>query len=149
MSAAPPKPFYLIPPTHFSPAFQTNNGDGVLGNGNFTGVFWVVGSVMTLLYQLIWGGTTAGTGLILLPLPPDWTAANVDSPSMLQQGPFSLAPSDHYEQSLAGVVTAPGGAGVLTGGGLQILNPAIPAGIAGNDFMIWKVQIPIVDNLPR
>ena len=151
MSAAPPNPFYLIPPTLFTPAFQTSNADGSIGNGSFKGVYWVVGQVMTVCYFLFWGNTSAGTGAVLLSLPANWDpATNMDTDNMFTEGPFKLMPGVYGQAVGATNTSLPGG--VIAGGGLLALSPSLPAApgnLGAGDSAQWRVDIPLKDNLPR
>lgn len=67
--------------TRFTPTFQTSNGDASIGaNGNASASFWKTGNVLNVqgVFGFSGAGLSAGTGLLLLPLPPGITLSNID-----------------------------------------------------------------------
>lgn len=91
-----PNPQIQTRSTRYVPIYQTANGDGAIGEGGEggaveDGAYWIVNRRMYLEAMYGFGSSgTAGTGPILVSLPPGFTVADID-PAGLTNGKTTTA----------------------------------------------------------
>jgi hypothetical protein len=74
-----PEPSLTVRPDRYTPALASTNADASIGDGAGSGSWWIDGHVMNIEACFTWGTTsTFGTGSLLVPLPPGFTAADID-----------------------------------------------------------------------
>lgn len=140
-------PLLFTDPVHFTPVYQTADGNGALGAGNADGVWWIERGRLHCNVVLRFGaGLALGTGEVLAPIPNGYQA---DIASMANSDPgFGLGELAATTQKAA--VNAIPAALLLAGGSsvfLAGLATALAGAIAG-DLFTANYSFPIKTILP-
>jgi hypothetical protein len=150
MGANSPDPAIQARATQYAPTYQTTNADGNIGGAGavLAGAWTVEGRVLRLELAFTFGAAPApGTGTILVPWPPGFSADDIDPNGLASLAAFDLQGRAQAIKTLAGVTTlqacwlqlATFGVNVA---GFANLLAGLAGAIAGDSFRV-SVDIPI------